>query len=100
MANSRRKKKIRFSKLMLGIGLVAVSLSLGVTLVSTQVELVAKRQQLDSITAQVDAQKADNTEMQRTLDNGNEDGTIERFARDKLGYALPGERIYVDMSGK
>lgn len=100
MVKARRKKKISFSKLMLGIGLVAVSVSLGVTLVSTQVELVAKRQQLESITMQANAQIAANTEMQRTLDNGNEDGTIERFARDKLGYALPGERVYVDMSGK
>ena len=38
-------------------------------------------------------------ELQRTLDSGDEAAYMERIARDKLGYVLPGEHIYVDMSG-
>ena len=45
------------------------------------------------------AQEAANTELQRTLDSGDEAAYMERIARDKLGYVLPGEHIYVDMSG-
>ena len=43
--------------------------------------------------------EAANTELQRTLDSGDEAAYMERIARDKLGYVLPGEHIYVDMSG-
>ena len=100
MASSARKKKIRISALALRLGLVCVILYLVVSLVSIQVELVAKRQQLDSITKQVEQQTAANLELQRTLDTDDEDAYMERVARDKLGYALPDERIFVDMSGK
>ena len=31
--------------------------------------------------------------------SGDEAAYMERIARDKLGYVLPGEHIYVDMSG-
>ena len=51
------------------------------------------------MTQQVAAQEAANTELQRTLDSGDEAAYMERIARDKLGYVLPGEHIYVDMSG-
>ena len=52
-----------------------------------------------SLFGQVAAQEAANTELQRTLDSGDEAAYMERIARDKLGYVLPGEHIYVDMSG-
>ena len=53
----------------------------------------------ENLTQQVAAQEAANTELQRTLDSGDEAAYMERIARDKLGYVLPGEHIYVDMSG-
>ena len=61
--------------------------------------ICACRQQLENLTQQVAAQEAANTELQRTLDSGDEAAYMERIARDKLGYVLPGEHIYVDMSG-
>ena len=68
-------------------------------LVFAQIDIVSKRQQLENLTQQVAAQEAANTELQRTLDSGDEAAYMERIARDKLGYVLPGEHIYVDMSG-
>ena len=53
-----------------------------------------KRQQLENPTQQVAAQEAANTELQRTLDSGDEAAYMEHIARDKLGYVLPGEHIY------
>ncbi|MEG1872545.1 MAG: septum formation initiator family protein [Ruthenibacterium sp.] len=91
---------MRFTALALRVGFVCVVLYLAVMLVSTQVEIVARRQQLTNVTQEVDAQKAENLELQRTLDSDNEDAYIERVARDKLGYARPNERVFVDMSGK
>ncbi len=81
------------------IGLVCVCIYLCVSLVFAQIDIVSKRQQLENLTQQVAAQEAANTELQRTLDSGDEAAYMERIARDKLGYVLPGEHIYVDMSG-
>ena len=55
-------------------------------------------QELASVQAELDSQLAQNEELQRTLDDG-EDAIIERFAREE-GYSKPNERIWVDISGK
>lgn len=89
----------RLFGLAVRIGLVCVCIYLCVSLVFAQIDIVSKRQQLENLTQQVAAQEAANTELQRTLDSGDEAAYMERIARDKLGYVLPGEHIYVDMSG-
>ena len=55
------------------------------SLVFAQIDIVSKRQQLENLTQQVAAQEAANTELQRTLDSGDEAAYMEH--------------IYVDMSG-
>lgn len=96
----KKRKKMRFTALALRVGLVCVALYLVAMLVSTQVEIVAKRQQLNDATQRVETQQAQNMELQRTLDTDNEEAYIERVAREKLGYALPDERVFIDMSGR
>lgn len=71
-----------------------------VSLVYVQMDIVSKTQQLDNLAGQVEAQQAANQELQRTLDVEDEAAYMERVAREKLGYARPDERLYVDMSGK
>ncbi|WP_367924368.1 septum formation initiator family protein [uncultured Ruthenibacterium sp.] len=94
-----RKKKKKFSVWAIRLGLVFVCVYLGVSLISVQMEILAKRQQLDNVNQQVSAQQAENDEMRRTLDTDDEASYMERLARSKLEYALPNERVFVDMSG-
>ena len=58
------------------------------SLIYNQVQISAKRQELEAVQTQLAAQEADNEELSRQV------------ARDELGYAKPGERVFVDMSGK
>ncbi len=96
---ARTQKKNSFSALALRIGLVCVCGYLCVALVFAQIDIVSKRQQLENLEQQAQAQQAANEELRRVLDSSDEAAYMERIARDKLGYALPGEHIYVDMSG-
>lgn len=59
-------------------------------------EIAAKRQQLENVTQQVEAQQAQNEELQRTTQADDEASYMERVARDKLGYARPDERVFID----
>lgn len=95
-----KQKRLRPGVVIPRVLFLAIVAYLAVTMITTQVEIVAKRQQLDNVTAQVTAQQAQNDELQRALEADNEDAYIERVAREKLGYALPGERVYVDVSGR
>jgi len=42
--------------------------------------------------------QAENEELEQFLTDGDESSYIERIARDVLGYVLPGERVYYDIS--
>lgn len=101
MAHKARKQqqKKSFSALALRIGLIGVCGYLCVALVFAQIDIVSKRQQLENISQQAVAQQAANEELRRVLDASDEAAYMERIAREKLGYVLPGEHIYVDMSG-
>lgn len=58
-----------------------------------------KKQELAELQAQVDEQQLANDELQNMLDSGLTDEYIERIARDKLGLAYQGERVFIDISG-
>lgn len=94
-----RKKQIGFSRLAVFAGLAVVCVYLVITLVSAQVEIVAKRRELDSLTKQISTQNAQISELQRTIETDDENSYYERLAREKLNYARPDERVFVDMSG-
>lgn len=83
---------------LLPLILLVLCASLVYTLVRCQMSISAKQQEIVGIQAQLDAQLAQNEELQRTLDDG-EDAIIERIARDE-GYSKPNERIWRDISGK
>lgn len=100
MKQANSTQKIHISRLM-GWGIFVIVLcSLMLSFIQNQVEIASKRQELEAVQAQLDAQIAENTELQRVLESGTEEEIIERIARDNLGYAKPGERVFVDTSGK
>lgn len=43
-------------------------------------------------------QEAANAALRDKINNGNTDEYVESIARDKLGYVMPGERVYYDVS--
>lgn len=100
MNKQKSKNKIKFSSLLARLGVGALGLYLVVSLVVSQVEIVAKRHELNSVKTSLQSQVAENDEIKRVLDSGNEDDYIERVARDKLGYARQDERIFQDTTGK
>ena len=96
----KARKRLSVPALALRLGLVGLFLYLAVSLVGVQMDIVSKTQQLDDLNRQVAAQQAENQELQRTLDVDDEAAYMERVAREKLGYARPDERLYVDMTGQ
>ncbi|MDO5602827.1 MAG: septum formation initiator family protein [Oscillospiraceae bacterium] len=71
-----------------------------VTLVGSQMDIMAKRQELADLQAQCLQQEAENTELQRLLSSGDAAENMERIAREKLGYTAPEEIVFIDVSGK
>lgn len=100
MKQAKSTRKFHISRLMGWGAFVIVLCSLMISFIQNQVEIASKRQELEAVQAQLEAQIAENTELQRVLESDTEEEIIERIARDNLGYAKPGERVFVDTSGK
>lgn len=95
-----KKKKVGISKLIIRAGVVLVGVYLVVGMIFNQVDISAKKQQLKTLQQQLETQQAQNDELSRILDSGSDEQIIERVARDKMGYAKPNERVFVDITGK
>ena len=95
-----KKEKKSFSQIMLRLGTFCIMAYLASTLVFTQVEIMVKKQELEAVKLTLARQLQDNEELQRLIASGDEADYIERIAREKLGYAAPGERVFIDISGK
>lgn len=70
------------------------------TLVSLQLQIREKSEDLKGLTQQVQARKVDNAELHEAIEEGVSDDYIAQVARDRLGYVTPGERVFVDTSSK
>lgn len=94
------KKQSSISRLLLRGGVLVVAGYLVVGLVSNQMQIQEKQQELLAAQEKLAVQQQQNDELSRVLESGTDLEIIERVARDQYGYAKPNERIFVDITGK
>lgn len=70
-----------------------------ISMIGMQVEVTSKRRELMALEQGIEQQRLINTETQRLLEGDTDAEYIARIARDKLGYAYPDEKIFIDRSG-
>ena len=68
------------------------------SIVAQQLEIREKNQILDTLHRQVAEQQEANLEVERLLAMTDDKDYIERLARERLGYAYPDEKVYIDSS--
>jgi cell division protein FtsB len=84
--------------LILRFAVFAFIVYIAVMLIGLQLQIGKSKAALSSVNAQVALQQGKNAEIQRVLAE-NDNKYKESIARDKLGYAEPNERIYINASG-
>ncbi|MBQ8783358.1 MAG: septum formation initiator family protein [Clostridia bacterium] len=97
MAKSKAKKQRSFSFILLVI-IVAFAVYFAVSLVSSAKEIQSKQAEVDSLQAQCNEQLAENEELQEVINSGDKDEYIQKVAREKYGYIMPGDRVYQDIA--
>lgn len=95
-ATEQKKTK---PNLFLRVAAIAFVVYLLISLISTQANINAKKDELDEVRQQYTESLIRNEELQKTLDSYGTDEFIEEQAREKLGYAYPEEHFYIDVSG-
>lgn len=94
---TNRKKR---TNLLSKVCLTGFAAYLLVSLVMTQVDIVTKKQELAALENQIEQQEIANMELERLVYSEGGLDYIERIARDRFNYALPGEKVFVDISGQ
>ena len=94
---ARRKK--RGSGFLVKIITLSFVACAAVSFIHSQSEVASKRRELAAINESIELQQIENDEVRRILDGDNDLEYIERIAREKLGYAYPDEKIFIDRSG-
>lgn len=92
--SSKRKKSI-----ILELAIVAVAVYVIVSLVQLQVQISEADRKCEEVSAAYENQQLENSELQRLLENGNEEEYIERVAREQLGFVKPDEKVFYDVAG-
>jgi cell division protein FtsB len=72
---------------------------IGITLFNLQMQIGKKQMDVTTLTAQVNAQKTQNENAQRLLAMKSNDQLMQSVAKDKLNYATPGEKVFINATG-
>ncbi len=98
MRKNKDRTKKRKTSFLLALGAFALAGYFAITLIQLQIEISEKKETLAQVQAQYNEKIAENKELEKVIEGGNEDEYIERIARDSLGYVKPGEKVYYDIS--
>ena len=94
----KTKKKTRSSSFILTLAIIAIIGYFVISLISLQMQKAEKEQQLAQAQTTLEEKKEKNDELKSLLEEEDDSAYIEKVARDVLGYVLPGERVYYDIS--
>ena len=67
-----------------------------VNLIILETQLISNNQTLTKKQQELQATNAHIEELQKMLDNGEEQAFIEKAARERLGYVYPDEQVFID----
>ncbi len=82
------------------LAIVSFTVYMLITIIGLQADIRKSETQLAELEAQVAEQQLVNDGIERLIADGNDEESAERIAREKLGYVMPDEKVYIDMSGK
>ena len=95
--NTAPKKK-RVKSFLLTLGLILVVGYFVMTIVGLQLSVRESKTELEQKKAELTELQAQNERLQSVVDNEDKSDYIEQVAREKLGYGMPGEKVFYDIT--
>ena len=92
-----KKQKRRFSVLLI-LGCIVFCIYFFVVIINQQADIRAANDKLSALERESQEQAIENEELDNLIENGG-DEYIERIAREELGYVMPEEKVFYDISG-
>lgn len=93
--NKRKPQKFSF---ILSIGLLFLAGYFVISLINVHMQINDRKKEVKELNARYEQQVAQNERLQNVIEGDDKDEYIERVAREKLGYVMPGERVYYNIT--
>ena len=93
--NERKPQKFSF---ILSIGLLLLAGYFVISLINVNIQINDRKKEVEELNMRYEEQVAQNESLRNVIDGGDKDDYIERVAREKLGYVMPGERVYYNIT--
>ena len=94
-----KKKPKRASGFLTGLLLLVLLLGVGVQLYRMQEQLRTARDEEAALTTQIAQVERENAQLQEDLDRAGDPELIEEIAREELGMATQGEKVFYAIGG-
>lgn len=100
MANAKTKTPKRRQKksFILTLALVLLAGYFVITIVGLQLSIKERQDVLEQKNAAYEEQLEQNDRLQAIVDNEDKSEYMEQIAREKLGFIMPGEKVFYDVT--
>ena len=94
-----KKKRKRASGFLTGVLLLVLLLGVGIQLYRMQEQLKTARAEEEALAREIAQVEKENQQLQEDLDNAGDPELIEEIAREELGMATQGEKVFYAIGG-
>lgn len=97
---TKKKPKVKslFNRGLVKLAAASVIVGCGLLIMATEKDCAEKERELAAVQSEIDIYEAENTELQRVLENDDISDYMEKVAVEERGYAYPDERRFYDTS--
>ena len=98
MANTKTPKKKQSRSFILTLGLVLLVGYFVITIIGLQLSIKDRQGVLEQMQSAYEQQLEQNDRLQAIVDSEDKSDYMEQIAREKLGFVMPGEKVFYDVT--
>ena len=95
---AQKNRRTRKKSFILTLGLVLLMGYFVITFLSLQLSIKERRSVLEQKNVAYQQQLAENERLKSIVESEDKSEYIEQVAREKLGYVMPGEKVFYDVT--
>lgn len=92
------KKRVQPKSFILTLGIVLLIGYFVITFIGLQLDIKEQRAELNDKNAAYQQQLKENERLASIVENEDKSSYIEQVAREKLGFVMPGEKVFYDVT--
>lgn len=96
--NQKSSKRVQSKSFILTLALVLLVGYFVITIIGLQFQIRDAKAEKDQLTDALQMQLAENNKLQSIVESEDKSDYIEQVAREKLGYVMPGEKVFYDVT--